>query len=261
LVPDAIGTWQYHRPLPEWAHVSSARLMRRLVADKDRWSQQLVLRPADLLHLPHAPTAALAAVHFGSMRSAHERRVATIAHSADPAAVHYPMLPASVDDDLAQSAELQSQRAKTRDELLPRLQTLAHDNRPQRPQRPPGLAELWALDALPRSHISFGRILSPAQGAGSDRHLARLVRCLGSRRPHALAGSSAAGDARAGVGGTSTVARRCRSLGNMLPSRLSRSTCARHARRSTNRAANGVRFRGTPAPGAWWWRCTGSKQA
>jgi hypothetical protein len=132
--------------------------MRRLVADKDRWSQQLVLRPADLLHLPHAPTAALAAVHFGSMRSAHERRVATIAHSADPAAVHYPMLPASVDDDLAQSAELQSQRAKTRDELLPRLQTLAHDNRPQRPQRPPGLAELWALDALPRSHISFGRI-------------------------------------------------------------------------------------------------------
>jgi hypothetical protein len=152
---DATGTWQYHRPLPEGAHVSSARLVRRRVADKDRWSLQLVLRLAEPIHLQHLPTTALAAVHFGWMKSEHGRRVATIARSADPAAVQYLVLPASVEDDLARSAELQSQRSKTRDELLPRLQTLAHARR----LLPPAvLAELAALVSLPANHIAFGRL-------------------------------------------------------------------------------------------------------
>jgi len=152
---DAIGTWQYHRPLPSGAHVSSARLVRRRVADKDRWSLQLVLRLAEPIHLRHTPTAALAAVHLGWMKSELGRRVATIARSADPAAVQYLVLPASVEDDLTRSAELQSQRAKTRDELLPRLQTLAHAKR-----RLPlaVLAELAALASLPGNHVAFGRI-------------------------------------------------------------------------------------------------------
>ena len=152
---DAIGTWQYHRPLPEGAHVSSARLVRRRVADNYRWSLQIVLRLAEPIHLKHTPTSALAAVHFGWMKSEHGRRVATIARSADPTAVQHLVLPASVEDDLVRSAELQGQRAKTRDELLPRLQALTHAKR----LLPPSvLAELAALAALPGNHVAFGRI-------------------------------------------------------------------------------------------------------
>lgn len=152
---DAIGTWQYHRPLPEGAHVSSARLVRRRVADKDQWSLQLVLRLAEPIHVQHTPTAALAAVHFGWMKGGHGRRVATIARSADPAAVQHLTLPASVEDDLRRSAELQGQRARTRAELLLRLQTLVHARR----LLPPSvLAELAAVAELPSSHIAVGRI-------------------------------------------------------------------------------------------------------
>ena len=52
---NASGTWQYHRPLPEGAHVSSARLVRRPVADKERWSIQLVLRLPKPVHLEQPP--------------------------------------------------------------------------------------------------------------------------------------------------------------------------------------------------------------
>src|SRR5438128_11605700 len=73
---NATGTWQYHRPLPEGAHVSSARLVRRRVADKERWSLQLVLRLPEPVRLEQVPTADLAAVHFGWMKGPRGRRVA-----------------------------------------------------------------------------------------------------------------------------------------------------------------------------------------
>lgn len=152
---NATGTWQHHRPIPEGAHVACARLVRRRVADKVRWSVQLVLRLAEPIRVEHAPEADLAAVRFGWTRCEGGRRVATVARFADPGATRAIVLPASVEDDLAHGAELQSRRAQARDALLPRLATLARAG----PQLPPALrAELEALAHLPAAHIAFGRV-------------------------------------------------------------------------------------------------------
>jgi hypothetical protein len=121
---NATGTWQYHRPLPEGAHVSGARLVRRRVADKERWSLQLVLRLVRPIELEPAPIADLAAVHFGWLKGPEGRRVATIARSADAAVAESIVLPASIEEDLARYAVLQGQRARARDALIPQLEAL-----------------------------------------------------------------------------------------------------------------------------------------
>lgn len=152
---NATGTWQQHRPIPEGAHIACARLLRRSVADKDRWSIQLVLRLAEPIRIERTAQTDLAAVHFGWTRCEGGRRVATVARSADPDAALPIVLPASIEDDLDHSAELQGQRALARDALLPRLATLANAKR----QLPPALrAELEGLATLPANHVAFGRI-------------------------------------------------------------------------------------------------------
>ena len=81
--------------------------------------------------------------------------MATIARSADPKAAKTVVLPASIEDDLARCANLQGQRAKTRDAPLPRLATLVHTKR----QLPTiVLTELATIAALPSNHVAFGRI-------------------------------------------------------------------------------------------------------
>lgn len=152
---NATGTWQHHRPIPEGAHVACARLVRRSVADRDRWNLQLVLRLAEPIRIDHTPLTDLAAVHFGWTRCEGGRRVATVARSADPGAALLIVLPASIEGDLDHSAELQGQRALARDALLPRLATLANAKR----QLPPALrTELEGLAKLPANHVAFGRI-------------------------------------------------------------------------------------------------------
>jgi len=120
---DAVGTWQCHRPLPEGAHVSSARLVRRRVADRDRWFIQLVLRLAEPLRLDKHAETELAAVHFGWMKTDGGRRVATIARSADPGEARNIVLPASVEADLDRAGEWNAQRASSRQEAVRRLAT------------------------------------------------------------------------------------------------------------------------------------------
>jgi hypothetical protein len=109
---NATGTWQHHRPLPGGAHAVCARLVRRSVADKNRWSLQLVLRLAEPIQIAHTPQADLAAVHFGWTRGEGGRRVATVARSADPSAVQVIVLPATIENDLARGADLQGQRCQ-----------------------------------------------------------------------------------------------------------------------------------------------------
>ena len=97
------------------------------------------------------------------MKGDQGRRVAVIARSADPAAAETVELPASVENDLNHCAELQGQRAKTRDALLPRLATLVHAKR----QLPTAvLAELAAIAVLPGNHVAFGRIYRLHQALG-----------------------------------------------------------------------------------------------
>lgn len=121
---DAVGTWQCHRALPENAHVAVARLVRRRVADRDRWSLHLVLRLAEPLRPDRQVETELAAVHFGWTRTEGGRRVATIARSADPAGAREIVLPESVEADLERAAEWNARRAGSRVEAVRRLLSL-----------------------------------------------------------------------------------------------------------------------------------------
>jgi hypothetical protein len=152
---DATGTWQYHRPIPERAHVTSARLVRRRVADRFGWSIELVLRLAEPLHVQHTPKVPLGAIHFGWTKCEGGRLVATVAQGAEPAAVKSVVLPSSIEDDLAKAAVLQKQRAQARDGLLPRLAALA---RAKRELPTPLRAELVALAAVPRNQLAAARL-------------------------------------------------------------------------------------------------------
>lgn len=163
---DATGTWQYHRPLPDGAHVAGARLIRRRVADRFQWSLQLVLRLAEPVHLESTPRRPLAALHFGWTKCEGGRRVATLAHDADPAAIQAIVLPASIEDDLARASELQGKRAQARDELLPRLVTLAEARR----QLPAALrAELVTLGTLPGRQVASARLYRLHKALGELR--------------------------------------------------------------------------------------------
>ena len=148
---DATGTWQYHRPMPDGAHVTSARLVRRRVADRFRWSIQLVLRLGEPIQLAHTSAGPLAAIHFGWTRCEGGRLVATVAQDANPVAATKIVLPSSVEDDLAQAAELQARRARTRDALRPQLASLA---RVKRTLPAPLRSELEALASLPANRLA-----------------------------------------------------------------------------------------------------------
>lgn len=121
---DAVGTWQCHRPLPEGSHVASVRLVRRRVADRDRWALQLVLRLAGPIKMDRQVETELAAVHFGWMKADGGRRVATIARSPDPAEARDIVLPESVETDLDRAAEWNAQRSSSRIEVVRRLASI-----------------------------------------------------------------------------------------------------------------------------------------
>jgi hypothetical protein len=152
---DATGTWQYHRPIPDGAHVTSARLVRRRVADRFSWSIQLVLRLGEPIQFAHTSAGPLAAVHFGWTRCEGGRLVATVAQDADPAAAMEIVLPSSIEDDLAQAAELQARRARARDDLLPQLAALS---RVKRTLPAPLRTELEALASLPANRLAAPRL-------------------------------------------------------------------------------------------------------
>jgi hypothetical protein len=129
---DARGTWQVHRELPRSARVASARLVRRRLADRHRWSLQLVLNLDEPICRSHDEKGPVAAVHFGWMQGTDGRRVATIARGPDADDVEIVELPSSIDEDLNRSAVHQSKRAQRRLDAVPGL-----------------LAKLEAIDGLP----------------------------------------------------------------------------------------------------------------
>lgn len=181
----ATGTWQYHRPLPTGAHVSGARLIRRRVADKDRWTLQLVLRLEVPIHIECEHPVDLAAVHFGWVAVEGGRRVATIARSADPAAVQTLVMPASIETDLTHCASLQGQRALAKTALLPHLRATAIGavDLPV-----PVLTELDSIAALPAQRVAIARIyrlqkaLADTGGRGPDS-MPGCARTAGNGKP------------------------------------------------------------------------------
>jgi hypothetical protein len=148
----ATGTWQYHRPVPEGAFATSARLVRKRVASKMKWAVQLVLRLPSVVRHAATPMAPLVAVHFGWAADSEGRRIAGIADAADPGLARLLRLPVSVEDDLRRASEIQGQRDAARDEACPTLKAIERESMSEA-----CLAELDALRQLPPSHIAAKR--------------------------------------------------------------------------------------------------------
>jgi hypothetical protein len=162
----ASGTIQMHRPLPD-AAVSLVRLVRKRVANRARWSVQIVLKLKSPAKTVPAPVGELAAVHFGWASHVEGRRVAGIADAADPGIARLIALPADIETDLQRASQVQALRDKLRDEAAPALKALlddvaASDDGSLR-------AELEALKRLPTAFISakwFYRVQSLAHRSG-----------------------------------------------------------------------------------------------
>lgn len=166
----ATGTWQYHRPLPDDAHATSVRLVRRRVADKVRWALQVVVRMKEPLRLATAPTARLAVLHFGWAPD-DGRGMAAVADSADPTRARSVRLPPDIEADLQRSSRLQSGRERSRAELIRRLAQL-----PAGDCSRSAAAEIEALASLTPRYVPVRRLRALQQLLAADGHCPEWLR-------------------------------------------------------------------------------------
>lgn len=122
---DATGTWQYHRPLPEGAHVGLCRLVRRRVGKDYKWAIQLQVKRPTIEHEVLAGRKPLVAVHFGWAANDDGRVVADISDGADPGQAYALKLPLEIEQGLERANAIQSARDSTRDVIVPRLNEIA----------------------------------------------------------------------------------------------------------------------------------------
>lgn len=151
----ATGTWQYHRPLPEGASVSLARLVRRRIGKDYRYAVQLLVKREAPETLDVGERKPLVAVHFGWAADVEGRRVAGIAECADPGAAMLLRLPQSIEADLERAALIQGQRDAARDEVFQRIKTELVV--PQESSETL-IDEVAALTRLPAQHVALNRL-------------------------------------------------------------------------------------------------------
>lgn len=166
---NATGTWQYHRPLPEQATVGLARIVRRRVGKDYKWALQLQVKqplPDQQSVMGRKP---LAAVHFGWAADVDGRHVAGITDGPDPGQSRVLRLPPAVEEGLERAREIQSERDKARDDIVPRLKEIAlrevdavalEGLPPDSPEVKLARAseELKSLRRLPAQHVAIRRL-------------------------------------------------------------------------------------------------------
>ena len=154
----ATGTMHVHRDLPKSA-ATHVRLVRRRMADKDKWAIQLVLKLSAPAKPAPAPRHPLVAVHFGWAADVDGRRVAGIADAADPGLARLIQLPTTIEDDLLRASQVQAVRDQARNDAVPSLKTLPIGLQVSRAPETvdPLRVELEALKRLPAEHIAAKR--------------------------------------------------------------------------------------------------------
>lgn len=148
----ATGTWLYHRPVPEGAFATGARLVRRRVADKFKWVIQVVLRLPEAVRRATAPKSTLACVHFGWAADDDGRVVAGVADAADPGLARLVQLPPSIEEDFRRAADIQAARDKARDDTVEALKAISQDGLPDEVAK-----EFQALKLLRPQYIAAKR--------------------------------------------------------------------------------------------------------
>lgn len=150
----AMGTWQYHRPLPEGAQIGLARLVRRKIGKDYRWAVQLMVKPPEPAFVATDARKPLVSVHFGWAADVEGRRVAAIADSADPHAAQLVYLPPHIEATLERAATLQSERDTSRDKIMPLVKAIeANENWSEE-----ALVELAVLRKLPAQRVAISRL-------------------------------------------------------------------------------------------------------
>lgn len=151
---NATGTWQYHRALPEGAHIALARLVRRQIGKDSRWALQLLVKTQDSVTVSVGERKPLVAIHFGWSADITGRRVAGIADSAEPGAALILQLPPQIEEQLTSAHDLQGERDKHRDELVPQIKDMVlPDSAPELLRE-----ELLAIKCLPAQYVAIRRL-------------------------------------------------------------------------------------------------------
>lgn len=151
---DATGTWQYHRPIPEGAHIGMARLVRKRIGKDTKWALQLLLRLSEPVNIETGERKPLVAVHFGWAMDVTGRRVAAVTDAADPGAARLLQLPYEIETELARAAKIQSERDAARDALVPLIKQIEVSKKwPEELQE-----EVAKLRKLPAQHIAISRL-------------------------------------------------------------------------------------------------------
>jgi hypothetical protein len=122
---NATGTWQYHRPIPEGAHIGLARLVRHRIGKDHKWSLQFMVKLPEPIKVPVNSRKPMVVVHMGWASDLLGRRVSGIADCADPGAAQILQLPPIIEQDLALSGDIQGRRDSSRDEIIPKLKAIA----------------------------------------------------------------------------------------------------------------------------------------
>lgn len=166
---NATGTWQYHRPLPEKAKVGLARIIRRRIGKDYKWALQLQVKQPLEEQEPVMGRKPLAAVHFGWAADVDGRHVAGITDGPDPGQSRVLRLPPAVEEGIDRARDIQSERDKARDVIVPKLkeielpviedavlEVLPPDSGEARLAR--ASEELRAIRRLPVQHVAIRRL-------------------------------------------------------------------------------------------------------
>jgi hypothetical protein len=153
----ATGTWQYHRPIPEGARVTTVRLIRKRIGPDTRWALQLQMSvpEAPKLDVP-AGRKPFAAAHFGwSLSDEGLRRICAITDEVDSGLAQFVDLPYDINEDLRRANLLQQERDDNRDKFVADI--LKGDVRTAG-WLDTDLEELAALRRLPAQHVAAKRL-------------------------------------------------------------------------------------------------------
>ncbi|WP_414039481.1 hypothetical protein ACJU26_09835 [Acidithiobacillus sp. M4-SHS-6] len=155
----ATGTVQLHREIPAGSHVAKAFLVRSKRGRHWQYELQLMVTlPEPLNGAGTLRKKPLVAIHFGWAREDDGRNLAGISADGHPLHVQILQLPADVEEDLAESNQLQAMRDAYRDEIFPKLKTECADL-PHDAESEDFLKRLWAkYRRLPVQHVSADQL-------------------------------------------------------------------------------------------------------
>ncbi len=153
----AQGTVQVDREPPQGSRIALVRLVRKVMGPKYRYALQCLLSLPEPVQVAHVGRRQpLVALHFGWNFEETGRRLAGISANGDVLDASILSLPPSIEQDLREAADIQSDRDAVRDAIVQKWK--AEMTLPDLPEGD-ALVVLWdKLRRLPAQYISVNRL-------------------------------------------------------------------------------------------------------